>query len=252
MALEIAPSTGPLQTSSPNLMPFHIEYTGPAPISRYFRPKSVPTSDVTQDLTTASSVVTVTGEGLAPGTSGSQSSITSQTSVATSVTVVDAVDVNPNETVSATQINVAEQQLVAAFRGRQMIGNPINLPAGYGGLVLQIPSGKGDGKSAQSDSKPISKANANAKSTGRRSTRALKTERDVTMDEETELTEGDPEQGILPQDVRQLIPMSTFSSFTIWSPDIPADQGKDEYVRCLVEWTKLAAEVLSTIFHHLT
>ena len=51
MALEIAPSAGPLSTTSPNPMPFHIEYTGPAPISRYFRPKSAPTSDVTRNLT---------------------------------------------------------------------------------------------------------------------------------------------------------------------------------------------------------
>ena len=66
--------------------------------------------------------------------------------------------------------------------------------------------------------------------------------------EEAGLTEEDSGDGMTLQDVRQLIPTPTSSSFTIWSPDIPVDEGKDEYVRCLVEWTKLAAEVLQKFF----
>ncbi|KIM68159.1 hypothetical protein SCLCIDRAFT_106373 [Scleroderma citrinum Foug A] len=253
MALEIAPSAGPLSTTSPNLMPFHIEYTGPAPISRYFRPKSAPTSDVTRNLTatpSSSSVVTLTGESLPPrtSTSKSQDSIMSHTSLATSVTVVEALDLNLNETNSALQINSSsEHRLVAAFRGRQIVGHPVNIPTGYSGLVLQIPSpngekGKGDGKSTPSNSevntKPASMRCASRKSTGVRNA-----EVDVIMEEGVDLTEEDPGDGNIRKDARQLIPMSTFSSFTIWSPDIPVDEGKDEYIRCLVEWTKLAAEV---------
>ena len=273
MALEIAPSAGPLSTTSPNLMPFHIEYTGPAPISRYFRPKSAPTSDVTRNLTatpSSSSVVTLTGESLPPrtSTSKSQDSIMSHTSLATSVTVVEALDLNLNETNSALQINSvgvdvdleetqlnampepgqsSEHRLVAAFRGRQIVGHPVNIPTGYSGLVLQIPSpngekGKGDGKSTPSNSevntKPASMRRASRKSTGVRNA-----EVDVIMEEGVDLTEEDPGDGNIRKDARQLIPMSTFSSFTIWSPDIPVDEGKDEYIRCLVEWTKLAAEV---------
>ena len=279
MALEIAPSKGSLPTASPNLMPFHIEYTGPAPISRYFRPKSVPTSDATRDLTTtlsSSSVVTLTEEILPPGTSMSESqgSITSQTSVATSVTVVEVVDPNPDETISATQVNAtgvdvgleetqpidatpeagqssgSEQRLIAAFRGRQIVGRSIDLPSGYGGLVLQVPSlndGKGkDATSTVSDPKPRSKVNAKLPNMWRSSRKSRDVEGDVPMEEEAGSTEEDPGDGIAPQDVRQLIPTSTFSSFTIWSPDIPVDEGKDEYIRCLVEWTKLAAEVFKS------
>ena len=40
-----------------------------------------------------------------------------------------------------------------------------------------------------------------------------------------------------------LEPVLTFSSFVLWNPDIPANNGCDEYVRSLGEWTKLAAEV---------
>ena len=68
------------------------------------------------------------------------------------------------------------------------------------------------------------------------------------MEEEAGLTEEGSGDGMALQDVRQLIPTPTFSSFTIWSPDIPVDEGKDEYIRCLVEWTKLAAEVLQKLF----
>jgi len=35
--IEIAPISTPLPTYSPNLMPFHIDHSGPAPISTYFR-----------------------------------------------------------------------------------------------------------------------------------------------------------------------------------------------------------------------
>jgi hypothetical protein len=44
-------------------------------------------------------------------------------------------------------------------------------------------------------------------------------------------------------EIRRLTPVSRFSSLTVWSPDIPVDEGKDEYLRSLTEWTKLAAEI---------
>jgi len=36
---------------------------------------------------------------------------------------------------------------------------------------------------------------------------------------------------------------STFSSFVVWNPDIPVDEGRDEYIRSLNEWIKLSAMV---------
>ena len=36
---------------------------------------------------------------------------------------------------------------------------------------------------------------------------------------------------------------SVVSSFVLWTPDIRANDGRNEYVRSLREWTKLAAEV---------
>ena len=42
---------------------------------------------------------------------------------------------------------------------------------------------------------------------------------------------------------RVLCPTGTFGSFVLWHPDIPMDEERDEYLRSLTEWTRLAAEV---------
>jgi ribonuclease H2 subunit C len=45
--------------------------------------------------------------------------------------------------------------------------------------------------------------------------------------------------------VRLLKPAARFDSFVLWHPDIPVDEGKDEYLRSLSEWVNIAAEVRS-------
>ena len=96
MALKIAPSKGSLSIASSDLMPFHIEYTGLAPV--------VPTANAARDLTTTYTQL-VRGDSQKrfynTSTSESQGIITSQTSVATSGTVVEALDPNPDGTISA-------------------------------------------------------------------------------------------------------------------------------------------------------
>lgn len=262
MSLEISPPSRTLPTSSPNLMPFHIEYSGPAPISRYFRPEPAPATNETRHLTTAlssASVVTLTGEPTA-STSESKSSVTSDCSVATSVTAVEAVDMlEPKETISAdTQpsseldsANGSERKLMAAFRGRRVVGQDVKLPDGYGGLVLQAPSLRsvaGNRSGTSGFCKPPSAANskpASTRRTTRKSARGRKLDEDVAMEEAAGSAEEDCQHGLPPEAVRQLVPVSTFSSFTIWSPDIPVDEGRDEYMRTLIEWTKLATEIHS-------
>ncbi|KAI5995649.1 ribonuclease H2, subunit C [Pisolithus albus] len=253
MSLEISSPSRALPTSLPNLMPFHIEYSGPAPISRYFRPQPAPATNETGNLTTilsSSSEVTLT-EGSASGTSESQSS------VATSVTAVEAIDLlESTDTIGAeTQPNPeldpadsSKPKLVAAFRGRRIVGQAVKLPDGYGGLVLQAPSLRNTASNRSGTSgffEPPSAArskSANTRRTTRRSARAHQLDEDATMEEGAGSAEEDSLHGLSPEASRQLAPVSTFSSFTIWSPDIPVDEGKDEYIRTLTEWTKLAAE----------
>ncbi|KAI6112905.1 ribonuclease H2, subunit C [Pisolithus croceorrhizus] len=264
MSLEISSPSRALPTSSPNLMPFHIEYSGPAPISRYFRPAPAPVTNATRDLTTelsSSSVVTLTEES-ASGTFESQSSVTSYCSVATSVTVVEATGLSePMEMINAkTQPSAeldsadsSEPKLVAAFRGRRVVGQAVKLPDGYGGLVLQAPSlrstaGNRSGTSGFFESPSAAKSKpVSTRRTTRRSARAGMSSEDATVEEAANSAEEDSQHRLPPEATRQLLPVSMFSSFTIWSPDIPVDEGKDEYMRTLIEWTKLAAEIHSCV-----
>ncbi|KAI6120540.1 ribonuclease H2, subunit C [Pisolithus thermaeus] len=262
MPLEISSPSRALPTSSPNLMPFHIEYSGPASISRYFRPEPAPVTNATRGLTTelsSSSVVTLTEES-ASGTFESQSSVTSYCSVATSVTAVEATGLSePMETINAeTQPSAeldsadsSEPKLVAAFRGRRVVGQAVKLPDGYGGFVLQAPSLRSTTRSGTSgffESLSAAKSKeVSRRRTTRRSARAGMSYEDATVEEAVGSAEEDSQHKLSPEATRQLVPVSTFSTFTIWSPDIPVDEGKDEYMRTLIEWTKLAAEIHSRV-----
>ena len=55
--------------------------------------------------------------------------------------------------------------------------------------------------------------------------------------------EGEEGEGASRDTVRTLRPAATFASFVLWHQDIPIDEGRDEYLRAVREWTRLAAEV---------
>ncbi|OAX37065.1 hypothetical protein K503DRAFT_801523 [Rhizopogon vinicolor AM-OR11-026] len=264
--MEISPATLVLPEYSPNLMPFHISHSGPAPISAYFRVKPSPSSSAhlsfTQNasneinLTTDDSQNTLIAEesqcSLATFAE-SQSASLEEDSQATAATmgaieagaesgtraspsseVTGASPVMPMEASSLRNNN-----FVAAFRGRQVHGRTVDLPHGYGGIVLNAPLG--DAKSQTGDTGAVEKMTQTRGKgrTTRQSNRRMGADEDDTMDSG---------QGVVPDDashtkIQRLTPISRFSSLTVWSPDIPVDEGKDEYIRSLIEWTKLAAEI---------
>ena len=160
MALKIAPSKGSLSIASSDLMPFHIEYTGLAPI--------VPTANAARDLTTTYTQLVQRSDSQKrfynTSTSESQGIITSQTSVATSGTVVEALDPNPDGTISACDMDKRHrcrrgsrrnsvnrcypeagqssgswQRLITAFRGQQAVGRSVNLPLGTAASSYRFP-----------------------------------------------------------------------------------------------------------------
>ena len=49
------------------------------------------------------------------------------------------------------------------------------------------------------------------------------------------------------EEKRTLNPTAQFSSFVLWNPDFPVDLSRDEYLRSLTVWTKLAEEVSVSI-----
>ncbi|KZV81720.1 ribonuclease H1 small subunit, partial [Exidia glandulosa HHB12029] len=203
--LSIKPS-GPLPDASPSLMPFHIAHTGPAPLSTYFRVKTTP-AGVAEDGTPT------------------------------------------------------RERHVASFRGRTVEGTRVALPEGYVGLVLQSDAQASTltaSSHARRPPSPTKPKKAFTKSKGR------KTRSSTVRDEpepEPEPVEAMPDamdlDAPLPADeasldveipadavaTRQLTPAGKFDSFLVWGADYAVDEGFDDYIRSLKEWTSLAAEV---------
>ncbi|KAH0836858.1 ribonuclease H2, subunit C [Lanmaoa asiatica] len=302
MSLEIAPvaDAGFLPACTPSLMPFHISYTGLAPISRYFRPKPAPPSMAALSARSASSATLVASSSSISIQSEAKSNLKTMSSTTSVGILAHESDYREDELLSKTRssaevINQVEQviaarlmvdsamgmdtetqpalgaipldissgptrvhtsaprnvgRFLAAFRGRQLYGQAMDIPFGYGGLVLRTPlDSKGKGKEdARTSSKPLSQK-AKPKAKVRPVTRWLK--RATVDDAADEPERGDDEDCCPDSDAdplpltRKLIPSSTFTSFMLWTPDRPLDEGRDEYARALVEWTHLATEVSS-------
>jgi len=140
------------------------------------------------------------------------------------------------------------ERFVAAFRGRQMYGQAVDIPNGYGGLVLRAPSdSKGKGKEDVEAAPKSTSQKVKPKSKTRAATlRSKRATVDDTADEPEGEDDGDcrPDSDVDPPSLaRKLMPSSTFTSFMLWTPDRPLDEGRDEYARALVEWTHLATEI---------
>ncbi|KAG1812859.1 ribonuclease H2 non-catalytic subunit-domain-containing protein [Suillus subaureus] len=259
--MEISPVTLDLPECSPNLMPFHISHSGPAPISTYFRVKpSTPSSpylSLTQNtsnethLSTDNSQNTLVAE-------DSQSSLTTIAESQSALLEEDSqacpagVDTSIADADSGTQASPSSElarapptappvegslsnNFTAAFRGRQVHGRTVDLPQGYGGIVLSAPS-----SDINSQGDDIGTVETIAQT--RRKSRATRTcSRQMETDKDDAVDADHDDSRV---EIRRLTPVSKFSSLTVWSPDIPVDEGKDEYLRSLTEWTKLAAESL--------
>ncbi|KAH7910468.1 ribonuclease H2, subunit C [Hygrophoropsis aurantiaca] len=285
---------------SPNLMPFHISYSGPAPISRYFRVRPAPASLAfgTNGPSTSTSTIIEDDSNRAVEAKKSHVDVTlstkttqevpplaseeSQESLASIETtmIVDEATIptagNSSGSISTLVDHSIDAQVpekdskggrtqgfVATFRGREVRGQAVELPKGYGGIVLQAPkfgTGKsvGGGKEWDDDkkkeSRSLRKPKSKPKSKGRSARNSAKVidvddegdeamEGNADSDNNGDLKEADG--SFLETDIRTLKPTSIFSSFVLWTPDIPVDDGKDEYLRSLTEWTRLAVEIHS-------
>ena len=174
-------------------MPFRINYSGPAPISTFFRPREADTLQAIAEKATE----------------------VPDTALITSV---------------SPKLN-SGKRFISAFRGRVVQGLEIVLPHGYKGLVLrnELPS---------KVSRPVRKDRKKTRSTRRKMECEDQEDEDGTEQaSETETSEA----------VRELVPSHTFESFILWNPDRHVDEGQDEYIRTLKEWTALAAEVCCVI-----
>jgi len=216
----------------PHLMPFHIQHTGPAPVSTYFRirPHFGPSS-----LSSASETFVPSGD----NERGSTTTV-ADTKVAVEekenapLAVVDAV-VPATATAlrpgAIARLADSAKRFVSSFRGRTVHGVEVALPNGYVGLVLR---GDAHGKTHQTT----------ASNSKRPPTRLRQLRRKSDIAEDVQYL--DDAARVSPEDerpVRVLKPAARFDSFVLWHPDIAVDEGKDEYLRSLSEWVNIAAEV---------
>ncbi|TFK73725.1 hypothetical protein BDN72DRAFT_150526 [Pluteus cervinus] len=227
----------------PNLMPFHIKHTGPAPISTYFCVESAP------DVVGAPPPTDTPPSGSAP-----LDASTSQTTEGDSQnTLVDASS-------SARPAANTSKRLRSTFRGRIVQGLNIDIPEGYVGVILK--SGEEQKKSAHADDirdlkRSQSARRGRAKATGRgtrRSTRSVPVDDVVDVDGDTVMDDDTPFGDIEAADelgntslasvpMQQLQVVSQFSQLIVWHPDIPVDEHSDDYIRALKEWSFLASEI---------
>lgn len=238
-ALYIESNKSSLPTRTPNLMPFHIAYSGSAPISTYFRVKPAPPptygshseleknqatvlpDENVDSQTTADSQETVVAETPTLPSAASTSSTLPVLSTATSSdTLVNEVG---RAAEGLSQVSL-QRHYSAAFRGREMRGLQVDLPEGYRGAVLRIPD--------VHETESSSKVERNRK-------RGKKQQSLSQEEEDMDMLDGDDAE-----ELRRVIrPIATFPSFVLWNPDIPVDEGHDEYLRSLHEWTRISAEV---------
>ncbi|KAL5492578.1 hypothetical protein ACEPAI_4025 [Sanghuangporus weigelae] len=230
--------------SSPQLMPFHIAYSGPAPIATFFRVR-----EMNEEFPSSS----------APASSSSSGSpdiiVEEKTAAMNRIHVEKKPMVNGNGKLSLGK------RLVAAFRGRRVVGVEVPLPEGYTGVILHS-----DASSTKKTDPQRSLSNdveGSRRMDGRRkaSTRGTRHSKPIEVDDDEDVGESSPNQNGIDLDddatdpslilnsnehegeVKVLKAMQTFQSIVVWNPDVVVDDGRDEYIRALREWTAVASEL---------
>ncbi|KAH6915676.1 ribonuclease H2, subunit C [Coprinopsis sp. MPI-PUGE-AT-0042] len=257
------------ETCLPNLMPFKVSYSGPAAISTFMNIKPAELAEPE---------VEETSEAQEP--SSSNLDLAAQAAVDPAIKAEAVADhdvpmpaaaleraikqekLTPEPT--STESDKHEERFVSVFRGRIIQGLTVNLPEGYGGLVLRSsgtqPTASVSKTAGSSTTRALKKQLATkGKPRGRLTRSAASNKRVVDVDEpEIETIEDEDEDGDLdamnvdepatsmsdtPAATKNLVPSAHFSSFVVWRPDNPVAEIQDEYIRSMQEWSAIAAEI---------
>ncbi|KAK2461193.1 hypothetical protein APHAL10511_006720 [Amanita phalloides] len=245
--MAIAPVTDDLSVCIPNLMPFHIGYSGPAPISTFM---GVEPSHQTVGAPVMDNEHGDNAMGSAPVTYTSNNE-----DIGVDITQPGGIGTSQEDATNATVVKFdASRRHVSTFRGRTIHGLDVDLPEGYAGLELRT-EGHGTTKSAMASSSRDRRQEE--RTAVKRVTRRSKqiAVRDETGEVEMEMSEkvvrnvefmdltdnAEDVDEYLP--ARMLVPTAQFRSFRLWNADRPADEGADEYTRSLSEWITLAHHI---------
>ncbi|RDB18478.1 hypothetical protein Hypma_000313 [Hypsizygus marmoreus] len=243
-----------LPKCSPYLMPFHIDYSGQAPISTYLRVEAANETVGAPPRHNAENTTKI----------GSSTDLDIETTTATAAEDETNPDANsiqkaempptPEPTL-LKRVTDATTRFISSFRGRTIHGLKVELPSGYVGVVLRAEgAGETKGKGREME-KTNAKSNGKMKANGKKNATKRKTRSAARAEEDEDYErkdEGDEVNGDAmyidvdadaEKSLRTLIPSSQFSSFVLWHADNPVDEGRDEFFRSLTEWTRLAAEI---------
>lgn len=237
-----------LQTCTPNLMPFHLNYSGHAPIATYFRVKPTTLQDQSRDglngTAQRSEETTETEQSGLQAVNSPGTVTASQTISAESDILIDATpSTQSTDQVTNQRKSSLGPRFVAAFRGRTVHGLAVDLPEGYGGIILR-PDVDMNGKDDIVEHE-VSEKETKGRGRAKRG-RVTRYQSPMNIDEDAGMevdSKPSQEDDRAHERVRTLNPTATFSSFVLWNPDLPVDGAKDEYLRSLTEWTDLAAQV---------
>ncbi|KAJ3833076.1 ribonuclease H2, subunit C [Lentinula raphanica] len=249
-------ATEALTPCTPYLMPFHVAYTGPAPVSTYLRVENAKShvgcpepfktdsqmnaSDTSNHNSACSSLETPS---LLSEHKESDLASTSGTADKQKPTACDisssSSDSTPDE----------QTRFSSAFRGRTIHGLNVDLPDGYTGVVFSTDDEASEPEKANEPAKRKGKAkvvveNQSRMTRGSARSRTARNEAMEAMDVEAE--EEEDGEGTASQSTLDLMPSSQFKSFVLWHPDIPVDPGRDEYMSALGEWMKIASVLHQT------
>ncbi|KAG6816530.1 hypothetical protein H0H87_005392 [Tephrocybe sp. NHM501043] len=263
LALGVAHKLDNIKTCSPNLMPFHIDYSGQAPISTYLRinaaketigaPASPET--VSNDVQFSPS----TPEGAPPFESAAPVENLESNMEVDAAPLPPVALSSPASTSFVKRVTDATTRFISSFRGRTIQGLKVPVPQGYVGVVLRSDDAS-DSKTRHASGKKRDGAGKRVtEATGKRQTRGAKK---VVCDEQLDdndvsdswfIEDGSGlmdvhQEGQEDQETRMLSIASQFSTFVLWHADHPVDEGRDEYLRSLVEWTQLAHLVSKLLF----
>lgn len=200
-----------LPTCTPNLMPFHVDYSGPAPISTYFRVK-VPIEEMNP-------------EAKGSGFQNRNGSWQSQMSAAFRGRVLRGLEVKLPEGYSGMVLRSDAST------------SDTNIKSSQSARQTKSKASARDTKKGRTSRRGYKKANT------------IDADEDVEcselQDEDSLSVSAEAINGTLK--MRMLKPSAAFSSMVVWNPDVPVDESRDEYIRALNEWVSVAAEVSPTL-----
>ena len=215
-------------------MPFHIQHSGSAPVSTYFRihPAPLPESQPcppsavveAQPVSAASTVVAT------PEEKENAPTVSAVVTAEIKAETEPVIKPEPTGRGPIERLSGSAKRFISSFRGRTVHGVEAPLPKGYSGIVLR---GDAEGRTQTM--------------TGRKAKRQPARKLRRGLPEPEEVPEDDDMAGILPLEEERLLrvlkPSARFDSFVLWHPDIPVDEEMDEYLRSLSEWVNIASEV---------